>query len=40
MTLQIAADMMAGDLGTRWPRQKTQRRVMPRANTPVCISIR
>jgi len=29
MTEQMAAAMKAGDLGTRWPRPKTQRRVMP-----------
>ena len=29
MTPEIAASMKAGGLGTRWPRPKTQRRVMP-----------
>ena len=28
MTPAIAAEMKAGDLGTRWPKQKTRRRVM------------
>lgn len=34
MTPQMAADMMTGDLGTRWPRQKTQRRGMPSGEHP------
>ncbi len=34
MTEQIAAAMTAGDLGTRWPRPKTQRRVMPSGEHP------
>lgn len=29
MTPQLAAAMRAGNLGTRWPQQKTQRQVMP-----------
>lgn len=29
MTVEIAAAMKAGGLGTRWPQAKTQRRVMP-----------
>jgi hypothetical protein len=34
MTDQVAAAMKAGDLGTRWPRPKTQRRVMPSGGHP------
>ncbi|TCM76744.1 hypothetical protein [Rhizobium sp. BK068] len=34
MTPQIAAAMKAGNLGTRWPQQKTQRRVMPSGEHP------
>lgn len=34
MTAQVAAAMKAGDLGTRWPRPKTQRRVMPTGEHP------
>lgn len=34
MTQQIAAAMKAGNLGTRWPQQKTQRRVMPSGEHP------
>ncbi|KAB2723423.1 hypothetical protein [Brucella intermedia] len=34
MTGQMAAAMKAGDLGTRWPRPKTQRRVMPSGEHP------
>lgn len=34
MTEQMAAAMTAGDLGTRWPRAKTQRRVMPSGQHP------
>ncbi|MCA1868295.1 hypothetical protein HW571_21705 [Agrobacterium genomosp. 3] len=34
MTPEIAASMKAGGLGTRWPRPKTQRRVMPSGEHP------
>jgi hypothetical protein len=34
MTEQMAAAMKAGDLGTRWPRPQTQRRVMPSGEHP------
>ena len=34
MTPQMAAVMKAGDLGTRWPRPKNQRRVMPEGEHP------
>lgn len=34
MTEQIAAAMLAGDLGTRWPKPKSQRRVMPSGEHP------
>lgn len=34
MTEEIAAAMKAGGLGTRWPRPKTQRRVMPEGEHP------
>lgn len=34
MTDQIVAAMKAGDLGTRWPRPKSQRRVMPSGEHP------
>lgn len=34
MTGEIAAAMKAGGLGTRWPRPKTQRRVMPSGEHP------
>ncbi len=34
MTGQMAAAMMAGDLGTRWPKEKTRRRVMPSGEHP------
>lgn len=34
MTEQMATAMMAGDLGTRWPRPRTQRRVMPSGEHP------
>lgn len=34
MTDQVAAAMKAGDLGTRWPRPKIQRRVMPSGEHP------
>lgn len=34
MTPQIAATMKAGSLGTRWPQQKTNRRVMPSGEHP------
>lgn len=34
MTKQMAASMKAGGLGTRWPRPKTQRRVMPAGEHP------
>lgn len=34
MTPQMAAAMKAGDLGTRWPRPKTQRRRMPEGEHP------
>jgi hypothetical protein len=34
MTPEIAAAMKAGGLGTRWPRPKTQRRVMPSGEHP------
>lgn len=34
MTVQITAAMLAGDLGTRWPRPRTQRRVMPSGEHP------
>ena len=34
MTEQMAAAMKAGDLGTRWPRPKTRRRVMPSGEHP------
>lgn len=34
MTAEIAAAMKAGGLGTRWPRPKTQRRVMPEGEHP------
>ncbi len=34
MTPQIAAAMISGDLSTRWPRQKNQRRVMPSGEHP------
>ena len=34
MTDQVAAAMKAGDLGTRWPRPKTQRKVMPSGEHP------
>lgn len=34
MTDQMAEAMTAGDLGTRWPRPKTQRRVMPSGEHP------
>jgi hypothetical protein len=34
MTEQMAATMKAGDLGTRWPRPKTQRGVMPSGEHP------
>ncbi|NKL15597.1 hypothetical protein GFL78_27300 [Rhizobium leguminosarum bv. viciae] len=34
MTPQIAAAMKAGNLGTRWPQQKTKKRVMPSGEHP------
>ncbi|MES4992569.1 hypothetical protein ACTJJ7_11740 [Phyllobacterium sp. 22229] len=34
MTKEIAAALKAGGLGTRWPRPKTQRRVMPSGDHP------
>ncbi len=34
MTPAIVAAMKAGDLGTRWPQPKTQRRVMPTGEHP------
>ena len=34
MTAEMADAMMAGDLGTRWPRAKTQRRRMPSGEHP------
>jgi hypothetical protein len=34
MTPQIAAAMKAGNLGTRWPEQKTRKRVMPSGEHP------
>lgn len=34
MTDQMAAAMKAGDLGTRWPGPRTQRRVMPSGEHP------
>lgn len=34
MSEQMAAAMLEGDLGTRWPRPKTQRRVMPSGEHP------
>lgn len=34
MSEQMAAAMMAGDLGTRWPKEKTQRSVMPSGEHP------
>ena len=34
MTPAIAAEMKAGDLGTRWPKQKTRRRVMAPGEHP------
>ena len=34
MTRQMATAMMAGDLGTRWPRPETLRRVMPSGQHP------
>lgn len=34
MTVEIAAVMKAGGLVTRWPRPKTQRRVMPSGDHP------
>lgn len=34
MTPQIAAAMKAGNLGTRWPQQKTKRRMMPSGEHP------
>ncbi|MCF1475067.1 hypothetical protein FS763_24495 [Agrobacterium vitis] len=34
MTPQIAAAMKAGNLGTRWPQQKTRKRVMPSGEHP------
>lgn len=34
MTEQMAAAMMAGDLGTRWPRPRILRRVMPSGAHP------
>jgi hypothetical protein len=34
MTEQMAATMKAGNLGTRWPRPKTQRGVMPSGEHP------
>ncbi len=34
MTEQMAAKMKASDLGTRWPRPKTQRRGMPSGEHP------
>lgn len=34
MTPEIAASMKAGGLGTRWPRPKTRRRVMPSGEHP------
>ncbi|MBB2687782.1 UNVERIFIED_ORG: hypothetical protein GGD47_005425 [Rhizobium etli] len=34
MTDAIAAAMIAGGLGTRWPRPKTQRRIMPSGEHP------
>lgn len=40
MTPAIAAEMKAGDLGTRWPKQKTRRRVMAPASIPACTSRR
>jgi hypothetical protein len=38
MTEPMAAAMKAGDLGTRWPKPKTQRNVMPSASIPACTS--
>lgn len=34
MTAERAEAMMAGDLGTRWPRSKSQRRCMPSGEHP------
>lgn len=34
MTEPMAAAMLSGDLGTRWPRPRTQRRVMPSGEHP------
>lgn len=34
MTPQLAAAMKAGNLGTRWPQQKTKKRVMPSGEHP------
>lgn len=34
MTKEMAAAMKAGNLGTRWPRPKTHRRVMPAGEHP------
>lgn len=34
MSEQMVAAMLAGDLGTRWPRPKIQRRVMPSGEHP------
>lgn len=34
MTAEIAERMKAGGLGTRWPRPRTQRRVMPEGDHP------
>jgi hypothetical protein len=34
MTEQMAAAMIDGDLGTRWPRPRTQRRAMPSGEHP------
>ena len=36
MTPEIAASMKAGGIGTRWPRPRTQRRVMPSGEHAGC----